>query len=116
MRSRYSAYVLKDEKYLYVDNRDNFYRVDPGNGVARIRFKLFNEAEPGPWRIIGYMENGVQPSERSTLYTKPCTVLSELEVKKRLLEFERELMELRNKTRLARERAETKKTATDRHG
>lgn len=66
------------KEYLYINDRDRFFRVDSATGETHFRFKLLREAEPGEWFMNGYLERGDR-KERSVLFEKKFRVLSEKE-------------------------------------
>jgi len=69
---------VEGKRYLYIDDRDGFFRVDTIQKTVRVRFKLMDEVIPGPWQIKGFIE--MNKNNRSPLMTRDYRVLSELEV------------------------------------
>ncbi|MFH0919665.1 MAG: AraC family transcriptional regulator, partial [Fibrobacterota bacterium] len=78
------------QKYLYIDDSDNRFQVDTTARTVCIRFKLLNEAKPGRWKLSGYLEQAYTP-DRSFLFEKTYTVLSERESAERELRHKKQV-------------------------
>jgi AraC-like DNA-binding protein len=70
-------------RYLYLDDRDNFFKQDTNSKTVQYRFKLLKEALPGIWMLSGYIEE--DRNNRSYLFTRPIRVLSDREISLRQL-------------------------------
>ncbi|MBL8024843.1 MAG: helix-turn-helix domain-containing protein, partial [Fibrobacteres bacterium] len=66
---------VSGQRHLYINDSDSYFKIDTIEKSCRVRFSLLPEAIPGEWFITGYME-GNNKNERSYLYRKPLTVIS----------------------------------------
>jgi AraC-like DNA-binding protein len=64
-------------EYLYIEDSDNFFRVDSTDKTARIRFRLLPEAYPGEWILSGYLEHSRE--KRSPMFVAKYKVLNAAE-------------------------------------
>lgn len=69
---------------VYLDDADNFFKVDTVLRTSRVRFRLLREARSGEWILSGYLEDSEDKHLRSYLFEKPFQVLSRGETEKRL--------------------------------
>jgi AraC-like DNA-binding protein len=83
------------KEYLYIDDHDNFFKVDTVNRTARVRFKILEDALPGWWRLAGYMQMEKGDSlSRSYLFTKHFRLLSGPEINQKRIQKKQRLRTL----------------------
>ena len=64
-------------EYLYIEDSDNFFKIDTVSKTMRVRFRLLNEASPGIWLMSGFLER--DKNQRSPLFVAKYKVLSTAE-------------------------------------